>query len=57
VVAELLGFDYDEALRLGRALSKNKPISFESVKRYLGSKFGGAFGEVYAWCQYAWCQA
>jgi hypothetical protein len=42
VVAEMLGFDYDEALTLGRALSNNKPISFKSVKRYLENKFGDA---------------
>jgi len=103
VVAEMLGFDYDEALTLGRAvaglnayskgvalglfqptpktikeqrqklrreevvtvdllhravparhtdeglraLSNDRPISPESVKRYLGSKFGDAFDEVY----------
>jgi hypothetical protein len=103
VVAEMLGFDYDEALTLGRgvaglnayskglalglfqptpkavreqrqklrkdevvtidllnhavpakytdeglrALSNDRPISPESVKRYLESKFGDAFDEVY----------
>jgi hypothetical protein len=102
VVAEILGFDYDEALTLGRAvaslnayskgvalglfqptpkvireqrqkllgdevvtvdllhravparhtdeglraLSDDRPISSESVKRYLGSKFGDALEEV-----------
>jgi len=46
-VAEMLGFDHDEALTLGRALSNDRPISPESVKRYLGSKFGDAFDEVY----------
>lgn len=30
-VAEMLGFDYDEALTLGRALSNNRPISFFSL--------------------------
>lgn len=103
VVAEMLGFDYDEALTLGRAvaglnayskgvslglfqptpkavrerrqkfrkdevvtvdllhravparhtdeglraLSNDRPISPESVKRYFGSKFGDALDEVY----------
>jgi hypothetical protein len=103
VVAEILGFDYGEALALGRAvaglnayskgvalglfqptpkavreqrqklrrdevvtvdllhravparhtdeglraLSDDRPISSESVKRYLESKFGDALGEVY----------
>jgi hypothetical protein len=35
----------DEGLR---ALSNDRPISPESVKRYLESKFGDAFDEVYA---------
>lgn len=103
VVAGILGFDYDEALTLGRAvaglnayskgitlglfqptpktvreqrqkmrrdevvtvdllhravparhtdeglraLSNDRPISYEGVKRYLESKFGDAFDEVY----------
>jgi len=46
--AEMLGFDYDEALTLGRTLSNNRRISYESVKRYLENKFGGALGEVFA---------